>query len=123
MRIAVTGASGNIGTALLRRIAAPDSGHEVVGIARRPPAPGRDPVYDGVEWHAMDLATSASLPRLQEAFEGVDAVVHLVWVLQPSRRQKYIHDLDLGGTRRVLGAVENAGVGHLVHLSSIGAYS
>jgi UDP-glucose 4-epimerase len=123
MRIAVTGASGNIGTALLRRIAAPSSGHQVVGIARRPPSPGSDPVYDGVEWHAMDLASSASLARLQEVFEGADAVVHLVWALQPSRRQEYLLDLDLGGTKRVLDAVGNAAVPHLVHLSSIGAYS
>jgi UDP-glucose 4-epimerase len=122
VRIVVTGATGNIGTALLRRIATATSGHTVVGVARRVPEPG-DPVYDGVEWHALDLSTAESLPALRDVVRGAEAVVHLVWALQPSRRLRYLLDLDLGGTARVIEAVESEHVGHLVHLSSIGAYS
>jgi UDP-glucose 4-epimerase len=38
MRVVVTGASGNIGTALLRRFGADDNVERITGIARRPPA-------------------------------------------------------------------------------------
>ena len=38
MRIVITGASGNVGTALLLRLGGDDGdGHELVGISRRPP--------------------------------------------------------------------------------------
>jgi uncharacterized protein (TIGR01777 family) len=65
MRVAITGSSGLIGTALgesLRR-----DGHEVTRVVRRPPQPGEigwDPQADG---GGLDPA----------AFDGLDAVVHL----------------------------------------------
>ena len=54
MRIAVTGASGNIGTALLRHLdhGLGPEGHSVVGIARRPP---RQDLFPSVTWHPVDL--------------------------------------------------------------------
>ena len=57
--VAVTGASGNLGTALLRRLTAPGSGvAEVRGLARRRP-PDTAP-YDGVRWYLADLGEEAS---------------------------------------------------------------
>ena len=122
MRIVLTGASGNVGTALLRVLGASGSGHELVGISRRPPG-SADSVYAGVEWRAMDLASGASAPELRRAVEGADAVVHLAWGLQPTRRPDYLLRLDVGGSARVFDAVRRADVPHLVHFSSIGAYS
>ena len=46
MRIVITGASGNVGTALLKRLHATAS-HDLVGIVRRPP-PCVGP-YDNVD--------------------------------------------------------------------------
>lgn len=120
MRIAITGASGNIGSALLRRLSA-DREHELVGVARRPPAIG--PSGAEVEWVSADLTEDGSVRTLERAFEGADAVVHLAWGFQPSHDLTYLEELGVGGTRRVLGAVTAAGVPHLVHMSSIGAYS
>lgn len=118
MRIAVTGASGNIGTAVRRRLAADD--HELIGLARRPPSPsGGDPV----RWTSVDLTQDAAVSELTEAFRGADAVVHLAWGFQPSHDLAYLESLGVGGTRRVLEAVAAAGVPHLVHVSSVGAYS
>jgi UDP-glucose 4-epimerase len=118
MRIAVTGATGNIGTALLRRLARED--HEVVGLARRVPrgSVGGAPVT----WRSVDL-TRVAPDELAEAFAGADAVVHLAWGFQPSHDLAYLHELGVGGTRRVVEAVAAAGVPHLVHMSSLGAYS
>ena len=119
MRIAITGASGNVGTALLRALSA--HGHEAVGVARRPPAPSSR--YAAAAWHAIDLTAADAALRLTAAFEGVDAVVHLAWAFQPTHDEDYTERLDVGGTARVVEAVLAARVPHLVHQSSLGAYS
>ena len=116
VRIVITGASGNVGTALLRRL----TGHEIVGLCRRPPPPV--PPYDGVRWVARDLADTGP-EKLARVFEGADAVVHLAWGFQPSHDAAYLGRLDVEGTRAVVAAARAAGVPHLVHMSSVGAYS
>lgn len=118
MRIVVTGASGNIGTALLRRLSGE---HELVGVVRRPPP--TQPPYDGVSWVRLDLTAADAVARLEDAFAGAGAVVHLAWGFQPSHDTAYLERLGVGGTRSVVEAAHAAGVGHLVHMSSIGAYA
>src|ERR687894_2745986 len=122
LRVAVTGASGNVGTALLRRLAAPGSGvAEVRGLARRQPP--STPPYDGVRWYLTDLGETRSEHELTRFLDGVDAVVHLAWALQPGRQPERLHRVNVEGTRRVARAAAGAGVGHFVHLSSLGAYA
>ena len=119
VRIVITGATGNVGTALLRRLAS--SEHELVGVSRRrPPASGP---YDRAEWVQADLSTPGSADLLEAAFAGSDAVVHLAWQIQPGRDRDQLRRTNQGGTRRVIDAVRAARVGHLVHMSSVGAYS
>ncbi|MEO9323978.1 NAD-dependent epimerase/dehydratase family protein [Nocardioides sp. C4-1] len=119
MRIVVTGATGNVGTAVVRRLAGE---HELVGVVRRPPAEPSGPSAS-VQWVEADLADDRSVARLEAAFSGADAVVHLVWGFQPSHRPELLEAIGVGGTSRVLRAVVAAGVPHLVHMSSVGAYS
>src|SRR4051794_2241108 len=120
MTVAITGASGNVGTALLRRLADAGVG-EVRGLARRRP-PEAEP-YAGVRWFTADLGTPDSEPVLAEFLDGVDAVVHLAWALIPDRRPDVLHAVNVEGTRRVLDAAGAAAVPHVVHMSSIGAYA
>src|SRR3954451_25248598 len=88
--VAVTGASGNLGTALLRRLTEPALGVAGVrGLARRR-APDTPP-YDGVEWHLADLGEAASEEPLERFVDGADAVVHLAWAIQPGRRDELLH--------------------------------
>ncbi|MDF1606238.1 NAD-dependent epimerase/dehydratase family protein [Nocardioides sp. YIM 152315] len=115
MRIAVTGATGNVGSAVVRRLH--HDGHEVVGVVRRPPEDA-----DPADWVRADLSSDCH-DDLVRAFRGADAVVHLAWGFQPTHRIDYLESVGVGGTRRVLDAVAAAGVPHLVHQSSIGAYS
>lgn len=121
MRIVITGASGNVGTALLRRLAAAASGHDLVGIVRR--APAAEGVYRGVRWHEMDLADEDVEVRLRPILDRADAVVHLAWGFQPTRNTEYLSRVGVGGTRAVVYAAHAASVGHLVHMSSVGAYA
>jgi UDP-glucose 4-epimerase len=118
MRIVITGASGNVGSALLRRLVE-DGGHELIGVARRPP--GGDASMPEVSWVAADL-TRDDPAALRNVCDGADAVVHLAWGFQPSHREDHLRELGVGGTRRVMTAVVAAGVPHLVHMSSVGAY-
>ena len=120
MRVAVTGATGNIGTRLVGALLADPSVTEVVGVSSRLPD---GPHRDRVRFVKVDLGADDAAARLGTALAGVDAVVHLAWLLQPSRDPSLMERVNLGGTRAVLDAVAAAGVGVLVHASSLGAYS
>ncbi|WP_375474876.1 NAD-dependent epimerase/dehydratase family protein [uncultured Jatrophihabitans sp.] len=119
MRIVVTGATGNLGTALLRRLTTGE--HEVVGVTRRPP-PDTEP-YLGLEWTRADLGEPDATDALAPAMAGAHAVVHLAFLLQPSHDRELMRRANQGGTRAVATAAERAGVRHLVHVSSIGTYA
>jgi UDP-glucose 4-epimerase len=120
MRIVITGASGNVGSATLRRLSR-DGDHELVALARR--IPTRSQGVGSVAWLAADLSDDACLGTLERAFAGADAVVHLAWGFQPTHDPRYLEELGVGGTHRVLHGVANTHVRHLVHMSSVGAYS
>lgn len=119
MRIVVTGGTGNIGWRLLHRLAA-EGRHNLVGIARRLPS---GPAASFATWRSIDLSTDECRIPLAAAFRDADVVIHLAWGFQPSHRQDYLGELDVGGTRRTLAAAAEAGVLHLVHQSSLGAYA
>lgn len=114
MRIVITGATGNVGTALVRALVR-EGGHEVVGVARgRPPAG-----FPGVRLHTRDVATDP----LETVFRGADAVVHLAWTTEPARDERALWRVNVDGSQRVIEATLAAGVPALVHASSIGAYA
>ncbi len=104
----------------MRRLLAEDK-HEVVGVVRRPPTSGWP--YTQAQWVQADLAHPSSLVALNAAMTGAQAVVHLAWGFQPSHDVGYLRSLGVEGTRRVLTAAVTQGVDHLVHMSSVGAYS
>ncbi|MGI5240796.1 NAD-dependent epimerase/dehydratase family protein [Dactylosporangium sp. CA-139066] len=119
MRIVVVGASGNAGTALLRRLRA-EGGHHLAGVARRPPD---GPEYAGVEWHACDVGAPDAAEALTTVFGGADAVVHLAWQIQPSHDRAALRRTNVDGSRAVVTAAVRAGVGALVAASSVGVYA
>src|SRR3954471_13568663 len=118
--VAVTGASGNVGTALLRRLAGSGAA-QVRALARRQP-PDVAP-YSEVRWFSADLGEVASEQVLPEFLDGVDAVVHLAWALQPGRHPEALRRVNVEGTRRLVRAAVAAGVEHVVRMSSLGAYA
>lgn len=120
-RIVITGASGNVGTALLRRLTADDSDYEIVGISRR--RPPSDDVYRSAHWHELDLADPAVELELLKVFRGAACVVHLAWGFQPTRNRRYLDAVGVNGSAAVLSAAHNAKVPHLLHMSSVGTYA
>jgi UDP-glucose 4-epimerase len=119
-RIAVTGATGNVGVALLTRLLEDPDVERVVGMARRPP----NWRFDRLEWQALDLADAESaVPVLRQVFSEVDAVVHLAWAFQPTHQPEETWRVHAVGSRLVTAAAAEAGVSVFVHQSSVGAYS
>jgi uncharacterized protein YbjT (DUF2867 family) len=99
MKVLVTGASGNLGSAVLPRLV--KDGHEVHPMSRRT-RPG---------WVTADLGTGEGLA---EAVRGVDVIVHLA--SSPTRTR----NTDVEGTRRLVAAAAAAGVRHLLFISIVG---
>ncbi|MFH0519426.1 SDR family oxidoreductase [Streptomyces sp. M41] len=116
-RIVVTGATGNVGTSVVRLLSEdPDVG-SVLGLARRIPewSPAK------TEWAAVDLASAQADSR--SLFEGASAVIHLAWAFQPTHDPAMTWRTNVLGSIRVFEAAATAKVPTLVHASSVGAYS
>ncbi|WP_067433620.1 NAD-dependent epimerase/dehydratase family protein [Nocardioides jensenii] len=118
MRIVVTGASGNLGSAAIRALTE-DGAHDVLAVARRRPSGIPSAAPTSVEWREIDVATANLVPVVH----GADVVVHLAWKFQPTHRPDVTWATNVVGTRRVLDAVARAGVRAVVCASSVAAYS
>ena len=115
MRVVVVGASGNVGTSLLRALADEPAVDSVLGLARR--LPGIQ--YPKTDWVAADVSSS----ELGPYFRGADVVVHLAWLIQPGRDLETLRATNVDGSARLFEATAAAGVPALVYASSVGAYS
>jgi nucleoside-diphosphate-sugar epimerase len=115
MRVVVTGATGNVGTSVLQALAQEMAVDEIVGLARRRP----ELSMPKTTWLAADVVDA----DLAAIFRGADCVVHLAWLIQPSRDQRVLQRVNVEGSARVFHAVDEAKVPALVYASSVGAYS
>jgi UDP-glucose 4-epimerase len=115
MRVAITGATGNVGTSLLARLATDPQASQITAIARRLP----EMIVPKTTWRKADVVTDP----LEELFTGMDAVFHLAWAIQPSREPAELRNVNLVGSLRVFDAVASQGVSTLIYASSLGAYA
>lgn len=111
--ILVTGATGFVGTHIVRRIC--QEGFEVRAFVR----PTSDlSVLEGlsVEFVEGDITQKETLV---DAVRGVEKVIHLVGIIRetPQATFKSIH---IEGTRNILEVANEAGVRKFVHMSSLG---
>jgi UDP-glucose 4-epimerase len=116
MRVVVIGATGNVGTALVRALATEEAVTDVLGVARRRPS-GAAPAK--TTWATADVARDELEPLLR----GADCVVHLAWLIQPSRDETITYATNVKGSARVVEAAGRAGVPALVYASSVGTYA
>ena len=115
MRVVVVGATGNIGTSVLRSLEKEEGVESVLGLARR--LPGL--TMPRVEWASADVVSDDLVPH----FRGADAVVLLAWIIQPSRDLNKQGMVNVEGSTRAARAAKEAGVPALLYASSVGAYS
>jgi uncharacterized protein YbjT (DUF2867 family) len=105
MKVAVLGASGTIGSALVPVLA---GDHEVVAVARRP-----GPDVPGIVWRAADVTDEHAL---REALEGVEVVHHLVHSLgSPDFAER-----DRRAADAVARAAVAVGAKQIVYLGGLG---
>jgi UDP-glucose 4-epimerase len=113
--VIVIGATGNVGTSVLRSLDNEDQVESILGMARRLPRLQ----MRKVEWTAADVTKDDLVPHLR----GADAVVLLSWLKQPSRDLNKLWMNNVEGSMRAARAVKEAGVPVLLYASSIGTYS
>ena len=109
----LTGATGSVGRALLRRLTA--SGEPVRCLVRDPRGLGSDRVR--VQIALGDLADP---PSFRNAMRGVKTVVHLAAAIRDQPAGS-IEELNGIASWRMVRAAERAGVEHFVFMSSLGA--
>jgi len=107
VRVLVTGASGLLGGAVARAVAA--AGHEVTTMQRRP---------SGVAG-ATDVLGSVTNPRaVAAAVAGQDAVVHLAAKVSLAGERAEFEAVNVEGTRSLVAEMRRAGVPRLAFVSS-----
>ncbi|MBB5857407.1 NAD-dependent epimerase/dehydratase family protein [Amycolatopsis umgeniensis] len=114
-RIVVTGATGNVGTAVVRALGSDPEVGSIVGVARRPSQWGSPKT----EFVTADVARD----DLRAVFDGADVVIHLAWLFQPTHRPEVTWRSNVVGSIRVFETAQAMRVPALVYASSIGAYS
>ncbi|PKP74318.1 MAG: hypothetical protein CVT84_09050, partial [Alphaproteobacteria bacterium HGW-Alphaproteobacteria-6] len=115
-RIALTGATGFVGGHLLKLLADPDASAAVRALAR--PRAGRQPgQHAALAWVTGDLDQPAALADL---CAGSDVVIHLAGATKALHGTGY-HAVNAAATARLVRAAAEAGVRHVIHLSSLAA--
>ena len=115
MKIFVTGATGFIGSELIRELL--DENHEVVGLYRDAKKIRISP-NDKLSWERCPLADP---DRLKDCLQGCDVVFHLaayarVW----AKDRDLYHEINVNGTRNLLHAAMEAGVSKFILTSTAG---
>ncbi|GIF75591.1 NAD-dependent epimerase/dehydratase family protein [Asanoa siamensis] len=123
MKVVVVGASGNVGSAVLRRLAREPEVTEIVGVVRRVPEAAAGAPYSDVDWWCVDVAGPGATGALAEAAKGAAVLIHLAWQIQPSHDQKRLRRTNVQGAANAVMAAMRAGVPALVVASSVGAYA
>jgi NADH dehydrogenase len=117
MRIVLLGATGFVGHHLLPKLAG--AGHDCLALSRYPMACRELSLIPRVRLQQTDVYDAE---RLAEAFQGADAVVNMVGILNESGRNgKGFHKAHVELTERVIDACRTAGVGRLVQISALNA--
>lgn len=121
MRVFLTGATGYIGTALVRRLAEPGDGeaHELRALVR---PTSRTGVLDelGVATFPGDITDPETRrSSMREAMSGADWVVHLAAELDPGASLERMREVNVGGSEAVATLAHKLGVGRLLSVSSV----
>jgi dihydroflavonol-4-reductase len=117
--VLVTGGTGFLGAYIIKNLV--EKGHAVRAIRRSANTPFFIPqnIWDQVEWVEGDVL---DVVALQEAMEGVDAVIHSAAVVSfDSKHRKEMYQTNVEGTANVVNMALEANIKRFVHVSSVAA--
>jgi nucleoside-diphosphate-sugar epimerase len=118
LTIAVTGATGTLGSGLMPLLEADDRVTEVTAIARHP----FDPAERGwtkTKYRRGDVRDTA---LLADALRHADVVVHLAFQVTGAAAGETISSVNIDGTLNAFDAAAAAGARRFVYASSVAAY-
>ncbi len=114
-RIAVTGASGYLGSVLIKRLIQEPEVEMVLGFDVRPGALTHPKLR-----HVQQEINAPMRQSLSES--GIDTIVHLAFLLNTTRDRAISRRVNLGGTTNVINESAAAGVSHIFFASSSTVY-
>ncbi len=111
MRVAIAGASGFVGKALVKALSRE---HEIIGLSRSK----KKSEIKNIEWRACDLF---SLLDAEKGLEGANVAVYLVHSMRPSAHlsQGSFEDFDLIVADNFVKAAERCGVNQIIYLGGL----
>jgi UDP-glucose 4-epimerase len=114
-RVAITGVSGYVGSLLAGRLADHPEVEAIVGLDLLPPSKASPKL----RFHQRDVTEP-----FDDIFqsEGVDAAVHLAFIVRPTRDGTRARTVSIEGARNVVAACLATDVRHLLHFSSATVY-
>ena len=116
LTVAITGPTGEIGTALVSSLERAREVKQILGMARRPFNP-RNMGWKKVRYRRGDVLNRRAV---MELVRDADVVVHLAFMIMGGSRQSRRVNLD--GSRNVFEACARVGAKRLVYASSVAAY-
>jgi len=108
--IALTGGTGFLGGHVITSLL--EAGYGVKALTRRP-----QEERDGIVWIEGSLADRSSLERL---CTDADVLINLAGLTKAVNRDTFF-DVNVKDTKNVFDAAASAGVGHVLHISSLAA--
>jgi UDP-glucose 4-epimerase len=114
--VAVTGCSGYIGSRVLDFLQGSPAVEKVVGVDVQ----ACSCAASKLSFHRRDIRDRGLAALFEQ--EGVEAVVHLAFILNPLHDEALMYDINVNGARNVMAAAAACGAGHLVIASSSSAF-
>ncbi len=118
LKIAITGASGSLGEAILDLLIPDDEIGQIVAVDLA--APRRHAGSPKLNYIRMDVRDA----KLKDVFQGLDAVMHLAFVVEKTGGMKpeEVESINVGGTQNVFRSADAADVHQVVYASSVASY-
>ena len=114
MNIAVTGAAGQLGTVVLRRLAVERGVKALRSLDLRPPA-----VASGKLEH---VRADVRDPDFARFLDGCDVLVHLAFIVTGGPPRPVFDAINIAGSKNVIEAAVRCGIKQIVYTSSVAAY-
>jgi UDP-glucose 4-epimerase len=112
----MTGISGYLGANLASRLRLRNDIGDIAGIDIR----DSKILPQGISFYQKDIRAKDIIELL--SLHRIDTLFHLAFVVKPIRNLRHMHDIDVVGTKNILQSAFNAGVKHVIAISSTLAY-